>query len=230
MFSLNLQADALQDLTDSASLIFEDQFERVETDNSKEELGQKWVTNSKSRAKGDKQADLTGSTLMISMSPKADHGVSVRHDAPFDDGVVWVKFKIFDEKGIGFNFNDPKCKESHAGHICHFGVKPTAVDFRDGKTGTFANAIYKKKKSGASKAEIKELLKGKSAVKKMAISLDQWHEVIIHIQGASMTTYLDNVKVDTFTSEGIDHAVKQNMAFAVSGKAEIDALKIWSLD
>jgi hypothetical protein len=167
---------------------------------------------------------------MITMSPKADHGVSVRHDAPFDDGVVWVRFKIFDNKGIGFNFNDPKCKESHAGHVCHFGVKPTAVDFRDGKTGIFANAIQAKKKAGASKAEIKKLLKGKNAIEKMKVEKDQWHEVIIHIQGATMTTYLNQQKIDSFSSEGIDHAVKQNLAFSVSGKAEIDGMRIWSLD
>jgi hypothetical protein len=132
-------------------LIFQDDFNRAEKDDSKEQLGDGWVTNSKTRAAGTKQADLKDGTLVITMAKHADHGVSVRHDAPFDDGVVRVRFRMHDPKGIGFNFNDPKCKSSHAGHICHVGVKPKAVDFRDGKTGVFEKSIRGKRLAGATK-------------------------------------------------------------------------------
>ena len=71
----SLYSDVIDDLTKSAKLLFEDSFDRDEKDDSREELGKNWVTNSAKRAKGDKQADLTGSSLMITMSPKADHGV-----------------------------------------------------------------------------------------------------------------------------------------------------------
>ena len=86
----------------------------------------------------------------------------MRHDAPFDDGVIQVRFRMFDTKGIGFNFNDPMCKVSHAGHICHFGVKPNQVTFRDGKTGVFDLNIRAKKQAGASKPRNGSITKRKT--------------------------------------------------------------------
>ena len=225
-----LNANEVDRLVQSrGTLIFEDHFERNEKDDSKEDLGKKWVTNSAKRAKGDKQADLNEGRLEITMSDKADHGVSVRHDAPFDDGVIKARFMMNDSKGIGFNFNDPKCKESHAGHICHLGVKPTGIDFRDGKTGTFSLAAMKIKKSGGSKSELKKLLKGKSKVEKMKLEKGKWYDVAIVIEGPKMTAYLDGKEISSFSSEGIDHPVKQNLAFSVSGKASVDDLQIYKL-
>ena len=124
-------------ISTKGQIVFEDDFERSERDDSKEQLDCGWVTNSEKRAAGIKQADLQDGYLRISMAPHANHGVSVRHDAPLDDGVVQVKFRIRDSKDNEFKFNDPNCKVSHAGHICHVGVKPKQEDLRDGKVGIF---------------------------------------------------------------------------------------------
>jgi hypothetical protein len=212
------------------NLIFQDDFQREESDDAKEELGKKWVTNSKKRAKGVKQADLTGDSVIIKMAKVADHGVSMRHDAPFDDGVVQVRFRMFDAKGIGFNFNDPKCKVSHAGHICHLGVKPNRVTFRDGKTGVFDLKIRANKLAGASKTEMAKLLEGKLTHAKVDLQLEKWHVATLLIQGDTMTAWLNGKLIGSIQSSGIDHEVKQNLAFAVSGRAEVDDVKIWSLD
>jgi len=210
-------------------LVFEDDFERSETDDSKEQLDRGWVTNSEKRAAGTKQADLQDGYLRITMAPHANHGVSVRHDAPFDDGVVQVRFRIHDSKGIGFNLNDPNCKVSHAGHICHVGVKPKRVDFRDGKTGIFDLKIREKRLAGASKEEINALTRDKFAYHDVDLELGRWYELKILIRGDVMSAWIDGVSVGSLKSYGIDHAVKQNMAFAVSGTADVDDLRIWSL-
>ena len=211
-------------------LIFEDDFNRSEQDDSKEQLGKKWTTNSKSRAQGTKQADLKDGALSITMAKVADHGVSIKHAAPFDDGVVKVRFRMHDFKGIGFNFNDPQCKVSHAGHICHVGVKPKKVDFRDGKTGIFDLKTREKKLAGASKEQIAKLTEGKFAYFDVNLKKDQWYEITILIQGDVMTAWIDDQKIGQLKSKGIDHKVKANLAFAVSGMADVDDLKIWSLD
>ena len=94
-------------ISTKGQIVFEDDFERSERDESKEQLDCGWVTNSKKRAAGIKQADLQDGYLRVTMAPHANHGVSVGHDAPFDDGVGQVKFRIHDSKVIEFNFNDP---------------------------------------------------------------------------------------------------------------------------
>lgn len=228
--SRSTQADEIDDLIESQGrLIFQDKFDRTESDDTKEQLGDGWVTNSKTRAAGTKQADLKDGFLVITMAKHADHGVSVRHDAPFDDGIVRVRFRLRDAKGIGFNFNDPKCKSSHAGHICHLGVKPRMVDFRDGKTGVFDKDIRAKRLGGASKEEIRKLTKGKFAYHKVQLKTGCWYEITIAIRGDEMAAWINGEFVGKLKSAGIDHDVKQNIAFAVSGTADVDDLRIWSL-
>ena len=216
-------------LKSHGTLVFEDDFNRTEDDDAREQLGRNWVTNSKRRAQGVKQADLKDDALTITMAKVADHGVSIKHDAPFDDGVVRVRFRMHDKKGISFNFNDPKCKVSHAGHICAFGVKPHTVMFRDGKTGIFDKKIREKRLAGAAKKEIQKLTRGKFRYAKVKLETGKWYEATILIQGDTMTGWIDGKKIGQLSSAGIDHAVKQNMAFAVSGTADVDDLQIWSL-
>ena len=211
------------------SLIFQDNFDRSEADDTREQVGAEWVTNSEKRAAGAKQADLKDGYLNIRMAKHANHAVSVRHDAPFDDGVVKVRFRMNDEKGIGFNFNDPACKVSHAGHICHVGVKPKKLDFRDGKTGVFDKEIRKKRLAGASKAEINQLIKGTQSNVDVDLELGLWYEMTIVIQGDVMSAWIDGKKIGELVSEGVDHKVKQNMAFSVGGNTDVDDLRIWSL-
>jgi hypothetical protein len=211
------------------TLVFEDDFNRSEADDSKEDLGRGWVTNSAKRAAGTKQADLKGGLLSIEMAKHADHAVSVRHDAPFDDGAIQVKFRMLDDKGIGFNFNDPACKVSHAGHICHVGVKPKKVDFRDGKTGVFDLKIREKRLAGAPKAEIAALTKDTLAYSDVDLELGKWYQMEILIQGDELSAWIDGKSVGQLKSPGVDHSVKQNLAFSVSGAAEVEDLRIWSL-
>jgi len=220
-------AGDLSDLADKGTLVFEDDFNRAEADDSKEQLGKKWQTNSKRRAKGVKQGDLVDGVLKITMAKVADHGVSIKHDAPFKDGMVQVRFRMHDLRGIGFNFNDPACKESHAGHICAIGVKPKTIMCRAGKTGIFDKEIRALKQDPANKAKVKELTKDKFAYEKVDLKTDTWYQMNIVIQGTLMRAFVDGKEVARLDSAGVGHAVKQNMAFAVSGSAEVDDLKIW---
>lgn len=225
IFAAALSAQTLE-LPANLTPIFEDQFDRAEADDSKEQIGNDWLSNSARRAKGDKQGDLKDGVLSITMSPRADHGVSIKHTAPFDDGVIQVRFRMKDAKGIGFNFNDPSCKVSHAGHICALGVKPKRIMFRDGKTGVFDLAFRKKKEAGLSKPEQNAFLKNKFHYEDVQLNLNEWYELTIIIQGASMKGFINGKPVGELSSPGIDHNPKANLAFAVSGQADVDWVKI----
>ena len=71
---------------DRGTLIFEDDFERNESQEATDEIGNGWGTNSKSRAGGNKQVDLKDGAMHITMHTTADHAVSVTHEAEFQDG------------------------------------------------------------------------------------------------------------------------------------------------
>jgi hypothetical protein len=66
---------------DPGKLIFQDDFNRIESKSDIEDLGNGWGTNRKSRAQGDKQVALKDGALRIYISPHADHAVSVTHAA-----------------------------------------------------------------------------------------------------------------------------------------------------
>lgn len=235
--SLNqhVRAEDPSALIERAKLIFSDDFNRTEDDDAQEQVGNGWVTNSANRAKGVKQADLKDGTLVITQAKEADHSVSVRHDTPFDDGVVKLRFQVFDKKGLKFNFNDPKAKKiSWAGHIGRVVVAPKMVTIQDDKTGIFDLKIHQKRKnkklSEDEKAELTKFLKTKSVKLKAPIKPKQWHEMTIVNIGPKIEVYIDDQSVGSFSSEGLDHKVKQNVVLGVSGKVVVDDLRVWSLD
>jgi hypothetical protein len=97
-------------------LLFEDNFERSESQEKSDEIGKGWGTNSKSRAKGNKQVDLRDGAMYIYISSEADHAVSVTHPAEFTDGAVSLRFMLEDDKdSLGLDFADLGCKKVHAG-------------------------------------------------------------------------------------------------------------------
>lgn len=224
-------ANEVDTLIKSASLIFEDDFNRIEMDDSQEQLGKEWVTNSKSRAKGTKQCDLTGEAVRITMAEVADHGVSMRHDVPFHNGIIVSRFKMLDKKGMKYNFNDPATRKvSWAGHVAGIDIKPNKLTIEDHIKGRFDLKLREMKQDPNRKKEALEILKSKQKAFKTKVDLDQWHDIIIIFQGPKVQVYLNNEKVGEFSSEGLNHNVKQNIALGVSGTVEVDFLKVYSLD
>src|SRR6185295_14264331 len=121
---------------DLGKVVFQDDFNRNESQETSDDPGNGWGTNSKSRAKGDKQVDLKAGAMRIYISPRADHAVSVTHAAEFTDGAVTLRFMLEDEKdSLGLDFADAQCKEVHAGHLCAATVNPKQVVMIDHKTG-----------------------------------------------------------------------------------------------
>ena len=78
----------------STAIILENAFERDELDPSKVQIGNHWGTNSLSRARGAKQADLVDGAMKITRAEAADHGVSVTHDVAFCDALITFRFKL----------------------------------------------------------------------------------------------------------------------------------------
>ncbi|MGA9639464.1 hypothetical protein [Flavobacterium sp.] len=232
LVSLHAQDKKISLLTSKAKLIFEDNFNREEKNDALEDLGLGWQTNSKARASGHKQADLREGVLFIEKYKNADHSTSILHAAPFDDGIVKVKFNMHSSKGFKLNFNDPKAKElSHAGHIAQVSVTPLEISVMDQLTGIFSMAIYEKRKAGMDKNETQALIKDKTQNYPVQLSLNQWYEITILFEKETLSVWIDDKFMGAFKSTGFDHSVKENIAFSLaSASASFDDLKIWSLD
>ncbi|MEL6898691.1 MAG: family 16 glycoside hydrolase, partial [Planctomycetota bacterium] len=184
-------------------VLLKDDFNRSEKDDSKEQPGGKWKTNSKSRAGGNKQVDLKDGVLHIYRHKTADHGVSVVHDLPFSNVDVQMRFKLRRGDDLGINLADMKEKSVHAGHICVARVQTNRVTISDLKTGRMRLEVRTARKSGKETPEMKRLIKSKENAVKHALTPDQWHQLHVKIDGNTMSVKIDGKLVNQFASPGI---------------------------
>ena len=87
-------ADTSARADERGKLIFSDDFERNESQEAKEELSNGWGSNSKSRAKGNKQVDLKDGAMRITTHHEADHAASETHPAEYREGTIEMRFLL----------------------------------------------------------------------------------------------------------------------------------------
>ena len=214
---------------DLGKLIFEDDFNRKETQSATDEPGNGWGTNSKSRAKGDKQVELKDGAMRIFISPRADHAVTVTHTAEFKDGAVTLRFMLEDAKdSLGLDFADAQCKEVHAGHLCAAKVDAKAVVLIDHKTGGMRNDIHDARTAKTPLTdEQKKAIVGKSKSVPHATEIGKWHELQVKMEGDEISVAVDGKEVGSFHSPGIAHPTKRMLRFSVPRNAVVDDVKIY---
>lgn len=213
----------------SGKVIFEDKFDREDSEGV-EELGESWSTNSASRAQGEKQNDLVDGTLVMQISPKADHAISTRHTSsePFKDVVVALRIKLDDSgDSLKLAYNDREHKEVHAGHINGVTISPTKILLADEKSARFLLKYRDKPEMASEKAEAQKLAEKSFEAE---VETGEWHDVVTHHSGETLTVYIDGKEVASHTSPGFGHETKRDFVFAVPVHAVVDDLKIWKLE
>ncbi len=213
---------------DRGTLILSDDFERNESQEAKEELSNGWGSNSKSRAKGNKQVDLRDGAMRITTHPEADHAASVTHPAEFRDGTVEMRFMLEDPQDVlGLDFADLEFKDVHAGHLfkVEFGTKYVSIN--DMKTGNMNMKFYDAKKAGTLTAEQKSFIAGTTRRYTVTIEPRTWHTLLVTIAGDTVTASVDGREAGKFTSPGFAHPTKRMLRLSVPRSAVVDDLKIW---
>ncbi|MEQ1862385.1 MAG: hypothetical protein ABMA13_20905 [Chthoniobacteraceae bacterium] len=217
---------------DLGKIIFQDEFDRNESQEKTDEPGNGWGTNSKSRAMGDKQVDLKDGAMRIYISARADHAVSVTHDAEFTDGAVKLRFMLEDAKdSLGLNFADAQFKEVHAGHLFVAKVDARQVQLVDLKTGGMRLDIRtaRTEKKPLTDEQTKAL-EGKTRNIPHATEVGKWHELEVKIAGDELSVAIDGKAVGSFRSPGIAHPTKRMLRLAVPRNAVVDDVKIYRKD
>lgn len=213
---------------DHGELIFSDDFERAESQEEKDEVGQGWGTNSKSRANGNKQVDLRDGAMYIYIHETADHGVSVTHPAEFTNGAVGLRFMLEDLKdSLGLNFADLQYKAVHAGHLFAARINPKQVLLQDLKTGAMDLKIREARQAKSLSKEQKALLSGKEKKIPHTLNVGQWYDLLVLVEGDQLRVEIDGKEVGSFQSEGIAHPTKRMLRLAVPRNAVVDDVKIW---
>lgn len=220
---------AASTFADDGTVIFTDNFDRTEADDSKEQPGNGWTTNSKSRAKGVKQVDLKDGAMFIKRAEVADHGVSVVQDLKFKDAVLQMKFRIGPKDDLGLNIADMQEKSVHAGHLCVARVRAGKVQLADLKTGMMKLEHRTARKAKTLTPELRKLINKKSKYIDHKTSPNEWHTLKLTIQDETMKLQIDGKPVGSFTSAGIGHPTKRRLRLSVGREAWVDDIQITRL-
>lgn len=214
---------------DLGVLIFEDHFDRNEAQETTDDPGNGWGTNSKSRAKGNKQVDLRDGAMRIFIHKEANHAVSVTHPAEFTDGSVSLRFMLEDSQdSLGLDFADLQCKEVHAGHLFAARVNPKSVQLADLKTGNMRLDISEARQAKQKlSAEQQEAIKGKDKAFPNPLETGKWHEFVVTVTGDTLSATVDGKPVGSLSSPGIAHPTKRMLRLSVPHNVVVDDVKIW---
>lgn len=217
-------------LSARGTLLFEDDFDRTDSASS-DDLGPDWETNSESRADGAKQNDLEAGTLVMTLSDKADHAISTRHNLsePFKDSVVSVKVLLEEEEQLKLAYNDREEPSVWAGHVNGVTIALDKVTIEDEREGRFKLALRDNQETEEGKKAMEEALKKTVSAKAISLKPGKWIDVVTVHDGESLTVYLNSYKIHKFSSPGIGHETKRDFVFAVPKRATVDELKIWKL-
>ena len=214
---------------DRGKLIFEDDFERNESQETKDEIGKGWGTNSRTRAAGNKQVDLKNGAMYIYIHKVADHAVSVTHPAEFRDGSVELRFMLENEKdSLGLNFADLKYKKVHAGHLFMAKVNPRYVELTDLKTGNMDLKTRELRLAKKLPAELQEQLKTKRKRFPVKLETGKWYTLLVTVSGEELTVKIDGRTVGSFSSAGVAHPTKRLLRLSVPRNAVVDDVKIYA--
>jgi len=226
LFMLSLSCPLMA--VDYGELIFQDDFERSESQAERDEPGNGWGTNSRSRANDNKQVDLRDGAMYIFIHETADHGVSVTQPVRFTDGAVGLKFMLEDERdSLGLNFADQEYKAVHAGHLFAARISPKQVLLQDLKTG---NMDLKNREARLAKTLTKEqraILATKEAKFPHQLEVGKWYDLLVQVEGDQLSVTIDGEPRGSFRSEGIAHPTKRMLRLAVPRNAVVDEVRIW---
>ncbi|MDP3069395.1 MAG: hypothetical protein Q8N18_03860 [Opitutaceae bacterium] len=230
LLSLAFASCSLGHADERGKLIFSDNFERTASQQTNDEVGNGWTTNSASRAGGNKQVDLKNGAMHIAMHPTADHAVSVAHEAGFRDGTVELRFMLEDAKdSLGVDFADLQCKEVWAGHLFKIDVGVGKVSIMDSKFGTMSLENRNLRLAGKLTPEQQKAI---AALKKnftAPIATGKWHSLSIRIVGDIAAVALDGKPIGSFASAAFAHPTKRMIRLGVPRKAVVDDVMIFAL-
>ena len=212
-------------------LIFEDKFERNESQETKDEPGNGWTTNSDSRAKGHKQTDLRDGHIYVFRHKEADHAATLNREIELRDGTFGIKLKFANAKdNIHLNLADPKEKSVHAGHLFHISINPNRVMLTDLKTGQMDLKIRPAYQKKTLSDEQKKMLKAKSKFFRNKLELDKWHQIYATVKGDEISVEVNGKSVASFKSPGFSHPVKRKLRLHIAKGMSIDDVQVWKKD
>jgi hypothetical protein len=219
------------------TLIFHDAFEREETGNGAQAIGNGWNSATAVRVQQIKMADLDAGILKISSATKeAGHAAHLHHEAGFTDGGAVVRFRFPGlDKGesLQLGFVDRETPGSHAGHLCSADLRSGGIMLMDWQNGVMNLEIRQRCQAFLDRKEKLPVdLEALLTTKQITVHWKadpEWHELVLVTEGDEMRLSLDGQLVAPHRSAGFAHPLKRWFSFLGPSTVWIDDVKIWKV-
>ena len=150
-------------------------------------------------------------------------------EIPTKDSIVEVKIKFEGATMIDVEFDDRKYTGAHYGHLCRAQVRLNGITLIDERDGGMRNDIRELRQDPTKKAEVTQLLKGRSVTYPAKLEAGKWYTLVVETVGDTMRVTLDGKPAAYLKSSGIAHATKSKIELGVAGKdGFFDDLKVWN--
>ena len=222
-----------QDTHKYGELIFEDHFERNESQETKDEPGNGWTTSSDPQKNGAKNVDLRDGTLHIATPKGTGHGISVRHGFSFKDGTVSVRVKLQDKKDrLRLNFADLPSENvgvNHLGakHLFDAIITLDRISFEDKIGGVLSPGIIDDRRNKTLSKEQKKFLATKYKAFRHELEPGKWYTFAVHLDGDRISAHLDDKYIGDLRSSGFDNPTKTLMRCLVASEVTVDDFMVW---
>jgi hypothetical protein len=157
----------------------------------------------------------------------AVHGLEI----PTKNSVVEVRIKFDGATMIDVEFDDRKYTGSHYGHLCRAQVRLDSVRIIDERDGTMRNEIRALRDDPSKKAEMNQLLKGRTVTYPVKLEPGRWYQLVVETAGDAMRVLIDGKPVAYLKSSGIGHETKSKIELGVAGKSGyFDDIKVFNAE
>lgn len=226
--------------TDPVSLlILQDHFERNESQELKDEVGNGWFTN-KGLANGRKQFDLQNGVVKVTRHKEARHGPGMAWKIDYLDtnghqrngvknAIATIRFKVL-KGNFSLSWGDRTAKGIRHNNISGVRINSRRIEIIDMKTGESNLENYAAIESNQVTPELQSLLDSTSVKFPYKLKFNEWHHLELTSIGDKLSVKLNNEFIGSLTSPGIAHENKQLIRVLGERNYVVDDVYVYTLD
>lgn len=220
-------------------LILEDHFERNESQEIEDEVGNGWFTNS-GLANWNKQFDLQNGLVKVTRHREARHGPGMAWKIDYTDAnghqrdgvrdaTATIRFNV--QKGnFSLSWGDRTAKGIRHNNISGVRINTRRIEIIDMKTGESNLENYAAIESNTVSPELQALLEASAVQFPFKLKFNEWYDLKLTSIGDTLSVKINDEYIGSLTSPGLAHENKQLIRVLGEKNYKVDDAYVYVLD